>query len=166
MKIIYQFIFLFSTVQVAAQDTTIKQLQFIVEDARFFFEKTKGSKTLGVDSTPRFLSTITLNGTVDNEISISEDGKTWAFYAAYVIDSASFKDVKKRASYWRDLVANNIVGYVEEKTKKEIVNWSGKPSYSYHFVRKEGTTEYSILISYSERLRGGYMLFLQIGRAR
>ncbi len=161
----YSFLaFLVLAVRLPAQETPGKQLQFIIEDARQFFEKTKGSEAFALDSTPIYKSKIVLTGTKDNTITFAEDGKTWAFYHAYVSDSASLKTVKKLAEYWRTLVVNNVVSFVEDRTKRVTKNVMGKPLYGYTFVKKEGTTEYSIVINYSQNWTGAYLIFLQIGR--
>jgi hypothetical protein len=152
------------TARLPAQEPPGKQLQFIIEDARQFFERTKGSEALDLDSTPIYKSKMTLSGTKDNTIQIAKDGKTWAFYHAYVSDSLSLRDAKKLAGYWRSLIENNAAGFVEDKTKKLTKTVMGKTLHGYSFIRKEGTTEYSIFITYSKGLTGTYLLFLQIGR--
>lgn len=119
---------------------------------------------MDLDSTPIYKSKITLTGTKDNTIKISEDSKTWAFYHAYVSDLTSLKEAKKSAEYWRSEIENNLAGFVEDKTKRVTKSVMGKPLYGYTFVRKEGTTEYSIIITYSQSLTGSYLIFLQIGR--
>lgn len=156
--------FLLFTARLSAQEPPGKQLQFIIEDARQFFARTKGLEALDLDSTPIYKSKMTLSGTKDNTIQIAKDGKTWAFYHAYVSDSLSLKDAKKLAEYWRSLIENNLAGFVENKTKRVSKTVMAYKLHGYSFVRKEGTTEYSIVITYSQGLTGSYLMFLQMGR--
>jgi len=165
---LFQLTLLFVTSFVGqSQSTEVQQLKTLLADLHNNFDKSADSLIRETGSDFDYTSKIILNGTMDNEITVSKDKVTWASYTAYLSDSCSLKQAKKITDFWRDQAM--MVGQNFTLTKKDgnHKTTSGHPFYGYDFTSVDAQYKYWISISYAKRPTNiGYSAIMILGRQK
>jgi hypothetical protein len=103
-----------------SQSDFAKQVKAIIADSSNRFLRFKGAFDKIIDSDSIYLSSITLEGTTKNDISISD--KT-SMYFTWIADSVKEKQGKRIVAEWRDKILN-ILGSKFKEKKIEIVSYN------------------------------------------
>jgi hypothetical protein len=119
MKIAFLLVGLACSTFALAQQNLSRQIKAIVKDSSNNFSSFKGDPKTGSDSV--YHSTITLDGTYDNEILIfPETG--WS-YRAIIADSVNERKGKKIVEEWKDKLRDILGGSYNVK-EMEIKPWN------------------------------------------
>jgi hypothetical protein len=133
MRIAFILFLLLSTSSVFSQDSFAKQLNQIIKDSANCFSKFKGDFKKIQDNDSLFYSTITLEGTKENDILVT---KILTQYRSEIIDSISERKGKTTVDEWHEKLIGILSGkFKPEKTR--IVSWS-PVKYGWNF--KNGDT--------------------------
>jgi hypothetical protein len=165
MKLLFSFVFILTHFIVPAQQTQVKQIQFLLKDLRGNFKESIGVRILHGYQDSSFSSTMTLEGTTDNHIDIAPNEINWASYTAYINDSCTLKEAKILAEHWRNVVRLAAPDFKETKKDGSHKNFAGHQFLGYDFALSDKQYKYWVSITYSKLpTKKGYSLFLMIGK--
>jgi hypothetical protein len=162
MKDLFLLCWLFSSVKCFSQDAQRTQLRFLINDSRNFFEQSIGAIKRISDQDTTYTVKTSLDGNLNGVISFRNGKSKWAIYSIYLLEDASFQEVKKAAQYWRNLVKSVTSSYTEEVNEGKRKNIHGKPQYEFIFTKIEPGKKNWVHVLYAKDKKS-YYLYLSIG---
>lgn len=145
-----------------SQEELQKQLQFLIDDSKTFFEKSIGiiDCISGKDTT--YTTITSLYGKASGSISFRNGKTKWANYSIFLLEDVSLKKVREAALFWRSTIRSVAVSYIEEVNEGKRKNIHGKPEYEYLFTKIESGRKSWINVLYAKDKKN-YYLYLSIG---
>jgi hypothetical protein len=121
-------------------------LRTIIADAPNDFSAFKGDLSMTSDDDSFYASTVTIEGSKNNEI-IQLPGRLTQYHA-YIADSATKKAAAKLVEEWRNRIKAASPGYIEEKVNSKVQK---RTTTGYRFSKVIAKELYSISIVSSKR---------------
>lgn len=145
-----------------SQEVQKTQLQHLINDSKVFFKESIGEieRISGEDTS--YTSKVGLNGKLNGSISFRSGKTKWAGYTVYLLESATLKDVKKEAQFWRELIRSIATSYTEEVREGSDKNIHGNPQHEYLFTKVEAGKKSWINVLYAKDKKA-YYLYLSVG---
>ena len=126
-------------------------LKKVIAEAQNDFDLFKGDLNATAEDDSFYSSTVTLEGSKNNEIS-QLSGKLTQYHA-YIADSASKKKAKALVEDWRLKIKAACIDYYEEKVASTFQN---RITNGYRFSKVIGKELYTISIVYRKRESDAY----------
>ena len=152
--------FLLGCLLSSAQSFQKVPLRKIIAEAPNDFSAFKGELNTASEDDSFYSSTVTIEGSKNNEISQLQGRLTQ--YHAYIADSANKKKAKSLVEEWRGKIKATSPGYLEEPVNSQVQKRTTK---GYRFSKVIDRELYSISIVYSKReIDNYYWVLLTITR--
>ncbi len=135
-------------------------LKIVIAEAPNGFNSFRGELSATADDDSFYSSTVTIDGSKNNEIS-QLTGKLTQYHA-YIADSASKKSAKALVEEWRTKIKAASPGYFEENIHSTVQK---RTTTGYRFSKVIAKELYSISIVYSKReIDNYYWVLLTVTR--
>jgi hypothetical protein len=135
-------------------------LRTVIAEAPNDFNAFKGELALTSEDDSFYASTVVIDGSKNNEISLSSGRLTQ--YHAYIADSATKKSARKLVEEWRLKIKAASPGYLEEAINSKVQK---RTTSGYRFSKIIGKELYIISIIFSKReIDSFYWVLLTVTR--
>ena len=152
--------FIIASLTGLAQSFQKVPLKTIIAEAPNDFNVFKGELSTTAEDDSFYSSTVTIEGSKNNEIS--QASGSLIQYHAYIADSASKKKAQQLVEEWRTKIKSASPGYFEEKINSTVQK---RKSSGYRFSKVAGKELYSISIICSKReIDNYYWVLLTVTR--